>query len=423
MACAELRDLIKPVSSFHHDWMHGVRQGTMPIYMFLILEAMSWQNFTEYTKLWFLPASQNCKLSDLFTPKRIEAHKKSKRLKISASEVLSLFPVLEHYVLKVASKTAACAAQSQAFLATCRFLCMLRAADHMTIRGSDFDKVAENVLQLGKACGWDSFFVKKFHWLFHYGDTLELHGVLLNCFSVERKHKQVLRVGQDVANLSRYEASMYKEVLGQQLARLRTAPSLPFSLQKDCAPTKKMVQALQACGYTCSACCSTLQAPCSLVKKGDAVLLVSGDKPFDCGEVWSHFLSGNDMYYTVPNLFDFRNICTETCRAFCNIADKPQVVPSCRIRTSVIFARAHAGVTTLIPWHLQQRLWLEKGCKRLFLTTRAAATQASQPLPFCKLPSHFHFASFPANSVLQAFHSYSHLASFSYSYSHFASSP
>ena len=115
MACAELRDLIKPVSSFHHDWMHGVRQGTMPIYMFLILEAMSWQNFTEYTKLWFLPASQNCKLSDLFTPKRIEAHKKSKRLKISASEVLSLFPVLEHYVLKVASKTAACAAQSQVF--------------------------------------------------------------------------------------------------------------------------------------------------------------------------------------------------------------------------------------------------------------------------------------------------------------------
>ena len=108
MACKELRPMLRPVSSFHHDWMHGVCQGCMNIYMFPIMEALTeaglhaWKNFTEFCHLWSLPAVQvqTTKLWDLFTPKRVEAHKKAKRLKISASEVLSLNPIMEQYSRK-----------------------------------------------------------------------------------------------------------------------------------------------------------------------------------------------------------------------------------------------------------------------------------------------------------------------------------
>jgi hypothetical protein len=42
---------------------------------------------------------------------------------------------------------------------------------------------------------------KKNHWMMHYGDSLEEHGMLLSCFCQERKHKEILTAAKDVNNL------------------------------------------------------------------------------------------------------------------------------------------------------------------------------------------------------------------------------
>lgn len=359
MACKELRPMLRPVSSFHHDWMHGVCQGCMNIYMYLILEALTeaglqaWKNFTEFCHLWSLPAVQvqTTKLWDLFTPKRVEAHKKAKRLKISASEVLSLYPIMEQYVLTIGLKTDK-QTECRAFLAMCRLVHLLQSTVHGSVMGRQLDTCAEECLQLGQACKWDAFFIKKFHWILHLGDTLELHGALLNCWAVERKHKQILRVGQDISNLKKYEMSVYKEVLAQQLSRLSLTPKPPFFLQTEGRPSKKMKQALETAGYTCDSCCDSLGTPFGTVKKGDYVLLSGGDGPWDCGEVWSHF-AGGDNLFSIVALHSFQSRCVETNRAFWSKSGEPHMVLSSQLLACVTHAINANNVVTLIPWHLR----------------------------------------------------------------------
>ena len=357
MACDALRTILHPVSSFHHDWMHGVCQGCMNIYMFLLLETLTnaglqaWKHFAEFCHLWSLPAVQvqSTKLWDLFTPKRVEAHKKAKRLKISASEVLSLYPVMEQYVLTIGLKTDK-QTECRAFLAMCRLIDLLQ---HSVRGGGEaLDRCAEECLQLGQACQWDTFFIKKFHWLLHYGDTLDLHGALLNCWAVERKHKQVLRVGQDIANLKGYEMSVYKEVLAEQIHRLSLTPKPPFFLQAQGKPSKKMKQALETAGHACDACCDVLGTPFGTVKKGDYVLLSGGNAPWDCGEVWSHFSCGDNLFSIVA-LHSFQRKCNETHRAYWAAKGEPHLVPSSHMLASVTHAGQGGAIVTLIPWHLR----------------------------------------------------------------------
>jgi hypothetical protein len=50
-----------------HDWMHGICQGTMPISMYLVLEALqaagckSWSAMEEYFSFWVLLQLFICK--------------------------------------------------------------------------------------------------------------------------------------------------------------------------------------------------------------------------------------------------------------------------------------------------------------------------------------------------------------------------
>ena len=62
-----LRSRIAPITNFMHDWMHGVAQGSMPVSIYLFMEAMaraglkSWHSMENYLQLWEFPASyKNC---------------------------------------------------------------------------------------------------------------------------------------------------------------------------------------------------------------------------------------------------------------------------------------------------------------------------------------------------------------------------
>lgn len=76
--------------------------------------------------------------------------------------------------------------------------------------------------------------LKKFHWLLHLGDSLKEHGLLVPCWCMERKHKQVIAVASTVTNLIFVEKSVYTELLGEQLHRMARS-SLPLvGLQHTC---------------------------------------------------------------------------------------------------------------------------------------------------------------------------------------------
>lgn len=105
---------------------------------------------------------------------------------------------------------------------------LLLGTHHNKVSGHMLDCQAEKVLTLFKECGWADACIKKFHWLLHYGDSLVLHKQLVPCWAMERKHKQVTNVATNIANLSKYEKSVYFELLSGQLHRLK-APLPPVT--------------------------------------------------------------------------------------------------------------------------------------------------------------------------------------------------
>lgn len=96
--------VLRPISQFCHDWMHGVLQGTAPIVLFHTLEAISAcmdiYNFLEtyFQKFQFPKAWKASHVHSLFTKKRVEKFKKANKLSCLASEILAILPIVRHLI-------------------------------------------------------------------------------------------------------------------------------------------------------------------------------------------------------------------------------------------------------------------------------------------------------------------------------------
>ena len=71
--------------------------------------------------------------------------------------------------------------------------------------------------------------MKKFHWLFHYADSMLQHGFLIGTWAMERKHKQLTRIGSPIQNMQAYERSVLEEVVSAQMHQLRQPGIFDFS--------------------------------------------------------------------------------------------------------------------------------------------------------------------------------------------------
>ena len=107
LSSPELRPWLKPCTQFVHDFMHGMASnGCLNIGMYLVLEHLhtegiqNWAAMQSYCALWSLPAAVQKvgSLSSLFTPTKVDSHRKAGKLKISASEVLTLYPIMQYNV-------------------------------------------------------------------------------------------------------------------------------------------------------------------------------------------------------------------------------------------------------------------------------------------------------------------------------------
>ena len=107
----ELDRVLKPVAHKAHDWMHALMvSGAFNIMLFLILHCLSAvelhlvQSLTAYVRLWMFPKriGQNAqRLSQLFSKSRWKANVKAKQFKCSASEGLTLYPIIWCYISAV----------------------------------------------------------------------------------------------------------------------------------------------------------------------------------------------------------------------------------------------------------------------------------------------------------------------------------
>ena len=131
---------------------------------------------------------------------------------MQASELLCVYPILAHYASTIGAK-AENQLPVQAFLAVTLFMDMLLSIQHECVEAASLDTTAELILKLFKQNGWQAYLVKKFHWLFHYADSMLQHGFLIGTWAMERKHKQLTRIGSPIQNMQAYERSVLEEVV------------------------------------------------------------------------------------------------------------------------------------------------------------------------------------------------------------------
>ena len=105
---AELRaaSVLRPATQYCHDYMHGcLSNGTLGVSVFLLFSALpgdAWALFHKCLECWNFPACLNCKhISDLFNEKSVKKYKKAAKFTCEASELLSLLPVLVHWVFQM----------------------------------------------------------------------------------------------------------------------------------------------------------------------------------------------------------------------------------------------------------------------------------------------------------------------------------
>lgn len=137
-------------------------------------------------------------------------------LSASASECLGCFAVLQEFVnlrvfnLGVPELQAACVS----YYALCEVIVLLSmtprgTVDHITLKNAIMHHLAMHKQAYG-----DDHWVPKMHWATHLPDQLRLWGLLIACFTHERKHKEVKRYMEGRQNTHyEYERNILQDVL------------------------------------------------------------------------------------------------------------------------------------------------------------------------------------------------------------------
>ena len=118
--------MLEPTNQWMHDYMHALMSnGLLSFGSFYLLEEMQcWDIVFDYRGMELPKQFASASINNMFekqrvVKQRVVKHKNSGKLNCSASELLSLLPVLAHFVRKVCKPPSAGA---KAFLAMYRLL-------------------------------------------------------------------------------------------------------------------------------------------------------------------------------------------------------------------------------------------------------------------------------------------------------------
>ena len=193
---------------------HDIKPPVISTYV----ESFSWPAGTVAT-------GHPCKV---FSADRIKSSLAAKTLKCTASEGLSLVPVLGQFCLNIRKTHPVQTVREHAHC--CELLCKVLGMLMRSFRGLlDGARLRDRILEFA-----DRFIVlfglaaatPKFHYMFHLLD----YALILNCLVHERKHKGIKRFANNMCNTSDcFDGSILREVTYWHLAKLKDAPMIQFS--------------------------------------------------------------------------------------------------------------------------------------------------------------------------------------------------
>ena len=236
-------------------WVRGIFAGgvfnkvVLRVCQELTTDGMpAWQQLSEYIDVWEWPFSLKFRAASAkpFLPSRVRSHKQAESFKVPASEGLNLMPVLGYFVQKVVKPSGSCSHGCDAFLCLCDIVDALQLVRVQLTEAEYLRQLNFTFLRLCKMAGWAEIAIPKWHWMVHYHQHLERHGMLVTCWVHERKHKMVKRYSQDIANRRTYARPVLSEAVSHQLHSMAAPESFETAegLVSKSKPPKRVMSCL-----------------------------------------------------------------------------------------------------------------------------------------------------------------------------------
>ena len=157
LADPTLREVLDPCEQYKHDWMHALMSnGVLSLGVFNLLEGMgAWSNFGGYVAQWTIPAHWQhvgINVKNLFADKRVQKHRNSCKCNCTASELLTVLPILSHYASRVCIDYMK--KEGQCICKLAWLVELLQSTWFMDVSASDIERSSEEALALWNAVGW-----------------------------------------------------------------------------------------------------------------------------------------------------------------------------------------------------------------------------------------------------------------------------
>ena len=249
--------IYKPISALVWDWMHcmlidGVFAITVGRMMAdLRPRHVTYQALADFVQKWRWPrriGDRGASGEDIFTSSKIEKYYKEQRFKTSASEALSLYPVMAAFVdqphidaLRAPSITC--------FRLCCDILDALQSVSRSKCTPEELADRILRFMRLFKACFGEGDMTSKFHYMLHIPKQYKTHGILFPCFVHERKHRELKRFASAITNTSiDFERSLLEEITNHHMMTLRDSTFClgPQLIRESKKPNPKVIEVLLA---------------------------------------------------------------------------------------------------------------------------------------------------------------------------------
>jgi hypothetical protein len=356
-----LEEYVQPFSTFMSDWMHVfVVSGIFNYHMRNLLVALrglkpmfNVHTLGDYVDAWCMPAKfGRNSLKGVCGPKHIKNALESdaETFKCSASEAVGLYPIIS-FLLKCGFLPAEVLVD--------HVLCFLRLADILDMISSA-PRCVVSPEQLEQACSdhiasysvlYGEKKVKpKFHASMHFGHFLRLHGMLVSCWTHERRHKRLKRAANDIYNTKTFEHSVLSDSTVQHIHDITKAGEYNFGVGLvSPRPAPKKLSSLMKTAWGADVEFSigaAVRISCwDTVHVGD-VVLVRNDDGLRAGKVIANVCTG-DALVCVVSVWTLASMCY--AHATWVVNDNPQIIRVEDIIDATTWRDEGTTVTTLLP--------------------------------------------------------------------------
>ena len=365
-----LRRTLKPYTNVSYDFMHILFvNGCFNLHCGLFFHAIkpfgiTNQGIDEYVSQWKWPGSFD-KISgrDAFSDARFKSCKGGKPLSVSASEGLSLTPVLALFVTTklLGHENVAVRAQARLFLMLVNVIELIVSTTRVVVPADVLDRHVKAYLEEYLQQFGEEDMIPKMHYLIHVSLFLRRWGRLLNCWVHERKHKIIKRFGNPMTNVHvDYSASVLREVTNYHVTVMRNEVRFTTEavLIDEVQPPKALLRDLRRLlggdlHYTVAHSCRfnrwetvTLRdivlyrSPAGTkVAKVERLVAVSEDAPEVAGRVAALYCLASELPITG---------CSDRCITTGG-AEATRLIDMDDILHTTIWSHAEAGYAVMIP--------------------------------------------------------------------------